>query len=305
MPRIGGPSSSSGKHRRLGARSVGCITMKRSPEVRGGTRSPSAHPRSRRFPHLGPIPAGAAGGLAAAFLFGLGGCGSFINMPDRVAETQAQVTEVERRQEALAREVAELKRLLETQESILREMRADQGTSGAELRNTIEVLRNQLDQANRQTTKTRKAANPPPPDTTGGHSPTGQNSGSPPALEEEGLYQVALQNLQQGRYPLAITGFREYLSKFPDGAYGDDAQYGIAESYYAQSDFPTAAIEFRALVDRYPTSERVPAALYKAGLSYFESGREDLGRAYLERVVNEYPYNDEALKAKDRLERLN
>jgi TolA-binding protein len=94
------------------------------------------------------------------------------------------------------------------------------------------------------------------------------------------------------------------MSKFPEGSYGDDAQYGIAESYYAQSDFPTAAIEFRALVDRYPTSERVPAALYKAGLSYFESGRDDLGRAYLERVVNEYPYSDEGLKAKSRLETL-
>jgi TolA-binding protein len=48
----------------------------------------------------------------------------------------------------------------------------------------------------------------------------------------------------------------------------------------------------------------VPAALYKAGLSYFESGRDDLGRAYLERVVNEYPYSDEGLKAKSRLETL-
>jgi len=277
--------------------------MKRSPEVRGGARSPSAHPSSR---HSRPAPASVVlVGLAFAFLVSLGGCGSFINMPDRVAETQAQVTEVERRQEALSHEMAELKKLLEQQESVLREMRADQGTSLAELRSTIEVLKNQLDLANRQAARPRsRTSNPPPPDTTGGSNPTG-NPSTTPALEEEGLYQVALQHLQQGRYPLAITGFREYLSKFSDGAYGDDAQYGIAESYYAQSDFPTAAIEFRALVDRYPTSERVPAALYKAGLSYFESGREDLGRAYLERVVNEYPYNDEALKAKDRLERLN
>ena len=278
--------------------------MKRSPEVRGGTRSPSAHPSSRPSK---PAPVSiAVVGLAFASLIVLGGCGSFINMPDRVAETQAEVTEVARRQEALSREMAELKRLLEEQETILRGMRADQSTSLAELRSTIEVLRNQLDQANRQAARPRsRTSNPPPPDTTSGSTPAGQTGEAPPALEEEGLYQVALQNLQQGRYPLAITGFREYLSKFPDGAYGDDAQYGIGESYYAQSDFPTAAIEFRALVDRYPTSERVPAALYKAGLSYFESGREDLGRAYLERVVNEYPYNDEALKAKDRLERLN
>jgi tol-pal system protein YbgF len=232
---------------------------------------------------------------------GLGGCGSFFNLPDRVAETQTQVTDVQRKQEALSKEVAELRQLIEQQESLLREMRADQNASMAEIRSTIEVLRNQLDQANRQAIKTRKSPAPGVADTAATNAP---RSDAAPALEEEGLYQVALQNLQQGRYPLAVTGFREYLSKFPEGSYGDDAQYGIAESYYAQSDFPTAAIEFRALVDRYPTSERVPAALYKAGLSYFESGRDDLGRAYLERVVNEYPYSDEGLKAKSRLETL-
>src|SRR5512145_2864901 len=136
--------------------------MKRSPEVRGGTRSPSAH-RSSRYSIPAPVSI-AAVGLAFALVL-LGGCGSFINMPDRVAETQAEVTEVKRRQEALSHEMAELKRLLEEQETILRGMRADQSTSLAELRSTIEVLRNQLDQANRQAARPRsRTSNPPPPD---------------------------------------------------------------------------------------------------------------------------------------------
>ncbi|HWN80837.1 MAG TPA: tol-pal system protein YbgF [Candidatus Udaeobacter sp.] len=240
--------------------------------------------------------------IALALAGGLAGCGGFFSMPDRVAETQAQVTEVQRRQEALAKEMADLRQMIEQQETLLREMRADQQAAIGEVRNTIDVLRNQLDQANRQTKARPRPPAPTPGDTTA--ATNGPPAGSAPALEEEGLYQVALQNLQQGKYPLAVTGFREYMSKFPEGNYVDDAQYGIAESYYAQSDFPTAAIEFRGLVDRYPTSERVPAALYKAGLSYFESGREDLGRAYLERVANEYPYSDEGLKAKSRLENL-
>jgi tol-pal system protein YbgF len=274
------------------------IMLSGSVRARGSLRQVSARLQNPRI---------AAGFLPVAIVLalagGLTGCGGFFNMPDRVAETQAQVTEVERKQEALSKEMAELSQMLERQEALLREMRADQQAAIGEVRNTIDVLRNQLDQANRQATKVRpKPPAPAPGDTTA--ATNGPPVGSAPALEEEGLYQVALQNLQQGKYPLAVTGFREYMSKFPEGSYGDDAQYGIAESYYAQSDFPTAAIEFRALVDRYPTSERVPAALYKAGLSYFESGRDDLGRAYLERVVNEYPYSDEGLKAKSRLETL-
>jgi tol-pal system protein YbgF len=248
------------------------------------------------------VPRALTGGVALLLAGLCSGCSGFFNMPDRVAETQTQVTDVQRKQEALTQEVSELRKLIDQQEAILREMRADQDASLAEIRSTLEVLRNQLDQANRQAAKAKPRATSPAPGDTAAAAAPGQRSDSGPALEEEGLYQVALQNLQQGRYPLAVTGFREYLSKFPEGTYGDDAQYGIAESYYAQSDFPTAALEFRALVDRYPTSERVPAALYKAGLSYFESGRDDLGRAYLERVVNEYPYSDEGIKAKSRLE---
>jgi tol-pal system protein YbgF len=261
---------------------------------------PPADPAGR----LGPwVLRGRSLALAAAALL-VAGCGSYIHLPDRVAETQAQVTDLQRRQEQLAREIAELKTLLAQQEDLLRQARADQNTRHAELMQTIEVIRNQLEVATRQWNRgVRRPANDAGrPDTSSTH-PAARDTSSTPALEEQGLYQAALQHLQQGRYPLAISGFREYLSKFPDGTYADEAQYGIAEAYYAQSDFPTAAIEFRALVDRYPSSDKVPAALLKAGSSYFESGKEDVGRAYLERVINEYPYSDEALRAKDRLER--
>jgi tol-pal system protein YbgF len=245
------------------------------------------------------------GTALCSLALGLSGCGGFFNMPDRLAETQAQVTDVQRRQEALAREVEALKAQLAAQEEILRQMRADQSSNTAEVKSSIELLRGQLDFTSRQLLRpdTRPAA-PASADSTARRAAK-PDSASAPALEEQGLYNAAREHLQQGRYPLAINGFREYLSKFPAGALGDAAQYGIAEAYYAQSDFPTAAIEYRALVDRYPGSDRVPAALLKAGLSYFEAGKEDLGRAYLERVMNEYPYSDEAVRAKDRLERWN
>ncbi len=244
------------------------------------------------------------GVAVCAMAVGLGGCGGFFNMPDRLAETQTQVTDVQRRQEALAREIEGLKAQVAAQEEILRQMRADQASNTAELKSSLELLRGQLDFASRQIKRPDAKPARPAGDSAAARSARSDTAGAP-ALEEQGLYNAAVQNLQQGRYPLAINGFREYMSKFPDGTLGDAAQYGIAEAYYAQSDFPTAAIEYRALVDRYPGSDRVPAALLKAGLSYFEAGKEDLGRAYLERVINEYPFSEEALRAKDRLERWN
>jgi tol-pal system protein YbgF len=215
---------------------------------------------------------------------------------------QAQVTDLQRREEAQAREIEELKVLLAEQQELLREMRADQNADLDGIRSSIDIIRNQLEHTSRQLARA-PARTSREPVVTEVASRSLPDSSMSPALDEEGLYDAALQNLQQGRYPLAITGFREYLKRFPDGRLGDEAQYGIAEAYYAQSDFPTAAIEYRAVVDRHPESDKVPAALLKAGLSYFESGKEDLGRAYLERVVNEHPFTDEALRARERLER--
>ncbi len=262
-------------------------------------------PPARRSPAPPPsvLVPGLAAILAAGALVALGGCGAYIHLPDRVAETQAQVTDLQRRQDALAHEIADLKAQLALEEDLLRQLRADQNVRLSEIAQSIEVIRNQLEFATRQWARgSRRGPGDAARSDSASRDTTG-TAGQAPALEEQGLYQAALQHLQQGRYPLAITGFRQYLSQFPEGALGDEAQYGIAEAYYAQSDFPTAAIEFRALVDRYAASDKVPAALLKAGMSYFESGKDDLGRAYLERVINHYPYSDEALKAKDRLER--
>lgn len=262
-----------------------------------------------------PARPGPAPSLLGVLLFApafLGGCSGHLHLPERVAETQTQVTEVQRRQEALSREIAELRTQLEKQEELLRSARADQNARLSELLESMEVIRNQLEQSSRQSSRVRNRNPQPeaPPDTSGNPgTPTPIGAATPgdsargPTLDEEGLYQAALQHLQQGRYPLAISGFRQYLSQFPDGPLADEAQYGIGEAYYAQSDFPTAAIEFRALVDTYPNSDKAPAALLKTGLSYYESGKEDVGQAYLERVIEEYPRSEAARKARERLKR--
>jgi tol-pal system protein YbgF len=275
----------------------------RSFAVRGRPLGRSAHPeRAQRL--IG------AACLATALA---GGCSGHIRLPDRVAETQAQVTDLQRRQEAMARELDELSAKLDRQEELMRQARADQNTRLADLQQGIEIIRNQIEQTGRQMTRLRSRPQNPPSvpvpaasdttQTSGQGNPASPDTARTPGLDEEGLYHTASQNLQQGRYPLAISGFRQYLSQFSDGPLADEAQYGIGEAYYAQSDFTTAAIEFRALIDTYPQSDKLPAALLKTGLSYYESGKNDVGRAYLERVIQEHPHSEAARRAKERLRR--
>src|SRR5262249_14136092 len=58
----------------------------------------------------------------------------------------------------------------------------------------------------------------------------GQAAGGPSAEES---YQAAYLDFTRGRYELALTGFREFLRRYPDSPLADSAQYGIGESYYS------------------------------------------------------------------------
>ena len=48
----------------------------------------------------------------------------------------------------------------------------------------------------------------------------------------------------------------------------------------------------------------MPAALLKAGFCYVDLGDEERARNTFRRVIDEHPYSDAAIKARDRLDRL-
>src|SRR5262249_37289380 len=129
-------------------------------------------------------------------------------------------------------------------------------------------------------------ATPPSPPSTLGATPTNPVPApggtaavrpQPGGAGAEESYQAAYQDFTRGRYPLAITGFREFLRRFPDSPLADSAQYGIGESYYSmataasdegQTDkaarsLEQAVQEFRKVTAAYPRGAKVPTAIYK------------------------------------------
>jgi len=123
----------------------------------------------------------------------------------------------------------------------------------------------------------RKAAavRPGPPAPVAPSPPSGPGSRAaapddrrPPARD---VYQAAYIDFSKGGYQLAITGFRDFLRRFPDHKLADNAQYWIGESYLAlahsyanagqQEDKATQALEeavreFRRVITNYPRGTR-------------------------------------------------
>jgi tol-pal system protein YbgF len=133
-------------------------------------------------------------------------------------------------------------------------------------------------------------------------APGGAGAGEPPAAADRNqLYDQATQDLTQGRYALALQGFRDFLRTSPQSELADNARYGVGESFFALARFDSAAVEYERVTRDHPTGDRVPAAMYKLALSQEKLGRAQNARKTLEDLVKRFPDSGEAQLARERL----
>jgi len=193
------------------------------------------------------------------------------SMSVRDTETHAAVLDVRR-------EVAE-------QRDILLSTRATAGSTTRELYEQMGRLEGKLDEV---MGRFNRLADRP--------------STSAPAGAEAGqLYDQAAQDLTQGRYRMALQGFRDFVGRFPNEELADNAQYGVGECMFALSRFDSAAVEYAQVEARYPQGDKVPAALYKLALSQEKLGDTAKSKKTLEDLVQRFPLSGEAHLARERL----
>jgi tol-pal system protein YbgF len=124
----------------------------------------------------------------------------------------------------------------------------------------------------------------------------------PPAGPDPGqLYDQAALDLTQGRYSMALEGFRDFVRRFPTLELTDNAQYGVGECFFAQAQFDSAVVEYARVEADWPQGDKVPAALYKRALSEEKTGNSQGSRRDLEDLVKRFPLSGEAQLARERL----
>ncbi|MBS1270599.1 MAG: Cell division coordinator CpoB [Gammaproteobacteria bacterium] len=124
------------------------------------------------------------------------------------------------------------------------------------------------------------------------------------SVGEQAAYDNAFELLKQSRYNDAIIDFRSMITRFPNGALVDDAQYWIGEAYYVTRDFESAGGAFDTVVNQYPDSQRVPEALLKLGYVQYELGQMPQARQTLNQVISQYPGSRVAISAETRLSKI-
>jgi len=117
-------------------------------------------------------------------------------------------------------------------------------------------------------------------------------------------YEEAFRLVEQKDYRGSIARFGEFLKKYPNSDYADNAHYWIGESHYALREFDQAILEFDIVRRKYPKGDKVPAALLKMGFAFAELGDKVDTRLILQELLDRYPQSEEAAKAKQKLKTL-
>ena len=114
----------------------------------------------------------------------------------------------------------------------------------------------------------------------------------PASLEPEtpdDLFLRSEKALLQLQYGDAESGFKEFISKYPEHNLAGSAEFKLGETYFAQQNFTDAAKSYMASYKQYPKGRRAPDSLFKLGLSLSRLGQKDQACATIGSVDAEFP----------------
>lgn len=137
----------------------------------------------------------------------------------------------------------------------------------------------------------------------GPRPPTGALRDTATQAEKAG-YTRAYDLLARGQNDSAVASFDDFLTKYPDGPYSDNAWYWQGEAMYAQRKFDDALRNFGVVVNSFPDSTKVPDARLKIGFALYEQGDYLQARTLLTGVQEDYPGRSAAVLARKRLQKM-
>tara|TARA_R110002049_G_scaffold94430_6_gene232481 strand:+ start:2984 stop:3982 length:999 start_codon:yes stop_codon:yes gene_type:complete len=114
---------------------------------------------------------------------------------------------------------------------------------------------------------------------------------------EADAYRAAYRMVQGRQFEQAIAAFKEFLKRYPAGAYAANAHYWLGELYLVETppDLEASRQSFALLLSEYPDNSKAPDALYKLGKVQFLKGNREKAKEYLDLVIAQYEGTNNAV----------
>lgn len=252
--------------------------------------------------------------IAAAVLSA--GCygGKLLKMPINAEQSSLRADSIKTQQLKILRILDELQRQINEEREARMRYEAQSGLTLTELEESVRILASRLEDNSvlltdrravpaDQPSRPRRDENAAPPDSSAADS-TALRTGVSDSQAADRLYRASYMDLTRGNYDLAAQGFKNYLVRYPGGAFLPEVHYYLGECYYAGERYLEAVGEFQYVVREFSESRLVPAAYLKSGLCYSRLEEKNLAERAFRELIESYPDTEEAQQARDQLQQL-
>jgi len=107
--------------------------------------------------------------------------------------------------------------------------------------------------------------------------------------EIQRLFQICMSDFNAGRFDIAINGFKDLVSQYPDSPKASEAEYWIAECNYAKRAYDQAEKDYLSFIRKYPDSPKLCVALYKLGLAYGKQNKGPSKKMVWKKAIEQCP----------------
>jgi len=240
----------------------------------------------------------------------LAACAPVSQKPDRVAEMEIKLTRLEQKQEDIEKDVERTNERIDRLTELISELRLE-----------IERLKLKLLTGTAEE-KPDKAAGgkdslvykekpslmekiPPPATGTLKETPERVEEEKEPEVEDaETAYKKAIELYSVKKLYEARDAFLNFIKKFPENKYTDNAFFWIGKIYQELGDLKRAEEIYKSLVDkcergRLPDCNKLPDAYFQLMRINVDRGNVDEANRYYSILIDRFPTSDAAVRARE------
>lgn len=130
---------------------------------------------------------------------------------------------------------------------------------------------------------------------------TAENKAKDAEKTPDALYQKALDTFRGNNPQKARELFARFIELYPSHELAANAHYWLGETFYGEKKYDQAILEFQQVIKNFPGKEKVPAAMLKQAMAFKELGDVKSARYVLKKLMEDFPFADEAKTAKEKL----
>lgn len=119
--------------------------------------------------------------------------------------------------------------------------------------------------------------------------------------DERRAHDAAMALLRSGDFDKAASALAAFVQRYPASGYNDSARFWLGNALYGQKNYKEAISVFRAMVAAAPNHPRTPEAVLAVANCQIEMKDTRAARKTLDDLIKAYPSSEAAAAGKERL----